>query len=90
MDLKNSFSYAKTQEGRRVVRLCMDRALGCTYPEDRMKTDKDIIDFLPNNMAEFKLCPCIKKDCENGQITEKEFIQCSMELKLTQTERIGN
>ena len=48
-------SYAKTQDGQ-IVRLCMDRALGCTYPEDRKKTDKHIIEFSEgSSMEELKL-----------------------------------
>ena len=78
-------SYAKTQDGQ-IVRLCMDRALGCTYPEDRKKTDKHIIEFSEgSSMEELKLY--LKAGPQNwlyGEITEKMFLQGCMDMDLTE------
>ena len=47
----------------------MDRALGCTYPEDRKKTDKHIIEFSEgSSMEELKLC--LKAGPQNWQYGE--------------------
>ena len=63
----------------------MDRALGCTYPEDRKKTDKHIIEFSEgSSMEELKLC--LKAGPQNwqyGEIPDDFFLNSSLEeLKL--------
>ena len=84
-DLVKSSSYARTQDGQ-IVRLCMDRALGCTYPEDRKKTDKHIIEFSEgSSMEELKLY--LKAGPQNwlfGEITENMFLQGCMDMDLTE------
>ena len=74
-------SYARTQDGQ-IVRLCMDRALGCTYPEDRKKTDKHIIEFSEGSSMEE-----LKAGLQNwpyGEITENMFLQGCMDMDLTE------
>ena len=76
-------SYARTQDGQ-IVRLCMDRALGCTYPEDRKKTDKHIIEFF-QSMEELKFY--LKAGPQNwlyGEITDNMFLQGCMDMDLTE------
>ena len=76
-------TYALDAEGN-VVRIWMDRALGCTYPEDRVKEDKLIWDFIPGNLE------AMKQDLQEGhswvfgQITEKQFVQSCMRMRLTE------
>ena len=82
-ELVKSSSYARTQDGQ-IVRLCMDRALGCTYPEDRKKTDKHIIEFSEgSSMEELKFY--LKAGPQNwlyGEINEFLVSSSIEELKL--------
>ena len=74
-------AYALTREGR-TVRLCMDRALGCTYPEDRRKEDKFIMEFLPEYHRPLL---CTGKEL----MTQKQLVQRTFDLKLTELKRLG-
>ena len=69
---------------KKVSRVSMDRALGCTYPEDREKEENCITDFLHDNLNS------MKDDLQEGhrwllgQITEKEFTQSCMRMRLAE------
>ena len=78
-----NYTYAMSPE-RKVVRILMDRALGCTYPEDRVKDEKFITDFLSDNLEEMKHD---LQECHRllfGQITEKQFTLGCMRMRLTE------
>ena len=79
--------YAITQEGQ-VVRICQDRALGCTYPEDRVKDDKLIIEFHHDNLDATKDSLLKDHSWLFGQITEKRFVTNVERMRLTEKIRL--
>jgi endonuclease/exonuclease/phosphatase family metal-dependent hydrolase len=81
-------AFALTKDGRKTVRLSVDRALGCTYPEDRMKEDKAIEEFLHDNLSILR--KRLKKDhawCY-GSIDERQLVQMTMDMKITSKNQI--
>ena len=80
-------TYAVTPEGQ-VVRICQDRALGCTYPEDRMKDGKLIIEFSHHNLHSTKNRLLKDHSWLFGQITEIHFVASVREMRLTDKDRL--
>ena len=80
-------AYAITQEGQ-VVRLCQDRALGCTYPEDRLKDEKQIIEFCHNNLNATKNCLLKDHSWMFCQVMEKQFVRGVQGMRLTEKIRL--
>ena len=76
-------TYAVNAEGH-IVRLCQDRALGCTYPEDRAKGDKLIIEFSHDNIEATKRGLREGHRWLFGQMTGRKFLQSPMGTRLTE------
>lgn len=75
---KNKGAFFMT--GTEIVRLSLDRALGCVYPEDRTKQDKTIIDFEAENLG------LLKKTLEEhfrwcyASISDEKFVEMTMDM----------
>ena len=73
--------YGMTPNGK-IVRIAVDRALGCIYPEDERKNSKTTIKFETKNVDQLQATLQLHYKWCFGNITDRDIVQGILQLKL--------
>ena len=74
--------YGITMPDRNIVRIGVDRALGCVYPEDESKMSKTPVEFENKNIDDLQATLQHRYRWCFGNITDRDIVQGILQLKL--------